>query len=251
VNKKFSTRIGGGLGYKIPDLFTEEAAVLHFQDVLPIDKNNLVAEKSYGLNLDLNYRTALSDEVFMSINQLFYGTSISNALLLESTGTDQFEFSNAPKAIQSIGSETNIKLSYKDFRWFINYALIDTRLNYLPNNPQKPLTPKHNAGTVLMYESENWRIGYEVYYTGKQFLSTGEQTADFVTMGLLAQRHFKWGSPYINFENFTDRRQSRYSPEVTGSHQNPTFEEIYAPTDGFVLTVGVMIKPFGREEDDD
>ena len=62
---------------------------------------------------------------------------------------------------------------------------IDTKLNYLSGNPQKPLTAKHNAGSVLMYESDKWRIGYETYYTGKQFLSNGTETTDFVTMGLL------------------------------------------------------------------
>ncbi|HET8861245.1 TonB-dependent receptor [Marivirga sp.] len=251
VNHKFSTRLGGGLGYKIPDLFTEEAATLHYQDVMPIDKNSLEAEKSYGVNLDFNYRTPLSDNLFLSVNQLFYTTYISNALLLESTPTGQYAYGNAPENIQSLGSETNLKLSFNDFRWFLNYALIDTRLNYLPNSPQKPLTPKHNAGTVLMYENEKWRVGYEIYYTGKQYLSNGIQTSDYTTMGLLIQRHFKWGSPYINFENFTDRRQSRYSPEVTGTIQNPVFQEIYAPTDGFVFTVGILIKPFGGEEDED
>lgn len=251
ANNKFSTRIGGGLGYKIPDIFTEEAATLNFRYVRPINADNLDAENSFGANLDLNYRTALTDQIFFSINQLFYLTEISNALLLENISPTEYRFSNAPENIQSLGAETNIKLSYKDFRWFINYAYIDTRLKYLQGNPQKPLTPKHNAGTVLMYENEDWRIGYEVYYTGKQNLSNGTQSTDFTTMGLLVQKHFKWGSPYINFENFTDRRQNRYSPEVLGTTQNPIFPEIYAPTDGFVFTVGINIKPFGREECDD
>ena len=87
-----------------------------------------------------------------------------------------------------------------------------------------------------------------MYYTGKQLLSNGVETDDFVLMGLLIQKHFKWGSPYVNFENFTDRRQNRFSPEVLGTVQNPVFPEIYAPTDGFVFTVGISIKPFGREE---
>jgi len=251
ANNKFSTRLGGGLGYKIPDIFTEEAATLNFRFVEPINLDNLNAEKSFGINLDFNYRTAITDHLFFSINQLFYNTEISDALLLESSSPTNFVFSNAGENIQSLGSETNIKLSYNDFRWFINYAYINATLNYLPENPQKPLTPKHNAGTVLMYENENWRIGYEVYYTGKQNLSTGSQSTDFTTMGLLVQKHFEWGSPYINFENFTDVRQNRYTPEVLGTVQNPIFPEIYAPTDGFVFTVGINIKPFGREECDD
>ena len=246
----FSSRIGGGLGYKLPDIFTEEAEFINFRDVLPINKDALKAERSYGVNLDFNYQTRLSDEIGFSINQLFYVSAIKNGLLLNSTDDGLFNFENAEGEIISRGAETNIKFTYEDFRWFLNYALIDTRLNYLPGNPQKPLTAKHNAGSVLMYESDKWRIGYETYYTGKQLLSNGSETTDFFTMGLLLMRNFKWGSTFVNFENFTDRRQSRFSPLVLPPHENPTFPEIYAPTDGFIFSVGIIIKPFGNEDHD-
>lgn len=246
----FSSRIGGGLGYKIPDIFTEEAEFINFENVLGIDKSSLKAERSYGLNLDFNYQTRLFETIGFSINQLFYISAINNGLLLNSTDNGFFAFENANDEILSKGAETNIKFTYKDFRWFLNYALIDTKLNYLSGNPQKPLTAKHNAGSVLMYESEKWRIGYETYYTGKQFLSNGTETTDFVTMGLLAMRNFNFGSVFINFENFTDRRQSRFSPLVLPPHENPEFPEIYAPTDGFIFSVGIIIKPFGNEDHD-
>ena len=244
----FSSRIGGGLGYKIPDIFTEEAEFINFENVLGIDKSSLKAERSYGVNLDFNYQTRLFENIGFSINQLFYVTAINNGLLLNSTNNGLFAFENATDEILSKGAETNIKFTYKDFRWFLNYALIDTKLNYLAGNPQKPLTAKHNAGSVLMYESEKWRIGYETFYTGKQFLSNGTETTDFVTMGLLLMRNFKFGSAFVNFENFTDRRQSRFSPLVLPPHENPEFPEIYAPTDGFIFSVGIIIKPFGNEE---
>lgn len=249
LNDQITARLGGGMGYKIPDLFTEEAAALNFRNITPIDTDQISPERSTGFNVDFNYTTALTEELTLSINQLLYTTSISNALLLESTSVDNYQFINAPDHTRSIGFETNIKLSYKDFRWFLNYAFIDTKREYIAGNPQIPLTPKNNGGSVMMYENQSWRIGYELYYTGHQFLSDNTRTADFITMGLLVQRHFDWGSPYVNFENFTDRRQSRYTPEVLGSIQNPIFPEIYAPTDGFVFTVGVHIKPFGREEE--
>lgn len=246
----FSSRIGGGLGYKIPDIFTEEAEFINFENVLAIDKSALKAERSYGVNFDVNYQTRLFETVGFSINQLFYVTAINNGLLLNSTNNGLFTFENATDEILSKGLETNIKFTYKDFRWFLNYALIDTKLNYLAGNPQKPLTAKHNAGSVLMYESEKWRIGYETFYTGKQFLSNGTETTDFVTMGFVAMRNFKWGTIFTNFENFTDRRQSRFSPLVLPPHDNPVFPEIYAPTDGFIFSVGVIIKPFGNKDDD-
>ena len=246
----FSSRIGGGLGYKIPDIFTEEAEFINFENILGIDKSSLKTERSYGVNLDFNYQTRLFENIGFSINQLFYVTAINNGLLLNSTNNGLFAFENATDEILSKGAETNIKFTYKDFRWFLNYALIDTKLNYLAGNPQKPLTAKHNAGSVLMYESEKWRIGYETFYTGKQFLSNGTETTDFVTMGLLLMRNFKFGSAFVNFENFTDRRQSRFSPLVLPPHENPEFPEIYAPTDGFIFSIGIIIKPFGNEDHD-
>ncbi|WP_411767819.1 TonB-dependent receptor [Winogradskyella sp. A3E31] len=249
-NSGFSSRIGGGLGYKIPDIFTEEAEYINFENVLAIDKSTVDAERSYGVNFDLNYQTRLSNEIGFSVNQLFYVTAINKGILLNSTDNGLFQFENATDEIFSRGAETNIKYTYKDFRWFLNYAYIDTKLNYLPGNPQKPLTARHNAGSVLMYESDKWRIGYETFYTGKQFLSNGTKTTDFVTMGLLVMRNFKLGSVFVNFENFTDRRQSRFSPLVLPPHENPVFPEIYAPTDGFIFSVGLIIKPFGNEDHD-
>ncbi|WP_298316461.1 TonB-dependent receptor [uncultured Aquimarina sp.] len=248
TNNSFSSRIGGGLGYKIPDIFTEEAEFINFNNVLAIDKDVLDVERSYGVNLDFNYETYLTDEIEFSINQLFYTTVIHDGLLLTDTTTGFFEFENAQDDIVSRGAETNIKFAYKDFRWFLNYAFIDTRLNYLNGNPQKPLTARHNAGSVVMYENEKWRIGYETYYTGKQLLSNGTETTDFISMGLLGMRNFSWGTIFVNFENFTDRRQSRFSPLVLPPTNDPTFTEIYAPTDGFIFSAGIIIKPFGQKE---
>ncbi len=245
----FSSRIGGGLGYKIPDIFIEEAEFVNFENVLPINKDILKAERSYGLNFDVNYQTKLTHDIGFSVNQLFYLTAIDNGLLLNSNTNGFFEFENAQDQIVSKGAETNMKFTYKDFRWFLNYAFIDTRLNYLPGNPQKTLTARHNAGSVVMYENEKWRIGYETYYTGSQLLSNGTKTTDYITMGLLAMRNFNWGNVFMNFENFTDRRQSRFSPLVLPPHDNPTFPEIYAPTDGFIFSIGVTLKPFGNETD--
>lgn len=241
-----SSRIGGGLGYKIPEIFTEEAESINFKNVLGIDKDNLKAERSYGMNYDVNFQTKLG-EIGFSANQLFYVTAIQNALLLNSSGTN-FKFENAPEIILSKGAETNIKFNYKDFKWFLNYAFIDTRLHYLAGNPQKPLTPKHNIGSVIMYESEAWRMGFETYYTGKQVLSNGTNTRDYTTMGFLLMRNFKWGALFSNFENFTNRRQSRFSPLVLPTHDKPGFTEIYAPTDGFIFSLGIIIKPFGNKE---
>ena len=57
LSEKWSTRIGGGLGYKLPTIFTEDAESRAFQGVLPIDIANTDAETSAGGNFDINYKT--------------------------------------------------------------------------------------------------------------------------------------------------------------------------------------------------
>ena len=51
----------------------------------------------------------------------------------------------------------------------------------------------------------------------------------------------KW-SLFINFENFTNTRQSRFDTIFTGSIFNPVFKDIYAPVEGFVVNGGLKIK---------
>jgi iron complex outermembrane receptor protein len=245
----FTSRLGGGLGYKIPDLFTEDAERVNYQNVLAINKDRLEAETSYGLNLDFNYSFPIGNELNMSINQLFYLTAIEDGLLLNSMPSGMLEYSNADDLTLSRGAETNIKFSYHDFKWFLNYAFIDTQLNFIDGNPQKPLTAKHNAGSVVMYETGTWRLGFETYYTGSQLLFNGTQSTDFVTLGFLAMRNFDWGHLFLNFENFTDRRQDRFSPTVQNTNGTPVFNELYAPNDGFILSVGVIWKPFGNHDE--
>ena len=48
-------------------------------------------------------------------------------------------------------------------------------------------------------------------------------------------------SVFLNFENFTDARLTRYGPLYTGSLTNPSFNDIYAPLDGFVINGGIKI----------
>jgi iron complex outermembrane receptor protein len=47
-------RIGGGLGYKEPTLFTEAAEAIQFQGLQPLSGQALSAEQSAGLNIDIN-----------------------------------------------------------------------------------------------------------------------------------------------------------------------------------------------------
>jgi iron complex outermembrane receptor protein len=246
---RLSGRLGGGLGYVVPTIFTEQAESLTFQNILPLSPDNVEAETSMGANFDLNYEALIGDELTFSINQLFYYTKLNDALVLtEENENGLRSFQNAADAVISQGFETNVKLGWHDLKLFLQYAFIDARLNYLDDSPQNPLTPRHNAGAVLMFEQHGkWRIGLETYYTGRQFRSDFSRTNDFWIVGLMGLREFGRWSVFLNFENFIDTRQSRFQEIVRPPITDPSFAEIWAPTDGFVANGGFIYRFLGGD----
>lgn len=244
LNSKFSTRIGGGFGYKPPSIFSEESERLQYQNVLPIDKDFNKLERSYGANIDFNYRTSFADgRVLFTVNQLFFYTYLRHPLELKRETDGLYRFYNIAGNMHSKGAETNVKVMYADFSLFLGYTYTDARVRENSHSHRKTLTPKHRLNSMLMYEIEDsWRVGYELYYVGKQHLTDGLMGKDYVTMGFMIQKIWDKFSIYANFENFTDRRQTRFDTIYTGSVASPQFRDIYAPLDGFVANAGIILK---------
>jgi iron complex outermembrane receptor protein len=106
-----------------------------------------------------------------------------------------------------------------------------------------PLTAKHRLNSVLMYEQEGkLKIGLEAYYFSPQKLSGGATGKAYWINGLMAEKLWKNFSIFINFENIFDTRQTRFDTIYSGNINNPTFRDIYAPVDGFVVNGGIKIK---------
>ncbi len=242
ISDKLNTRIGGGLGYKIPTIFTEQTESNQYQNILPL--NNVEAEKSIGGTFDLNYRTNIFENLSLSINQLFFYTQINKPLILQNVGTN-FSFKNASKSVNSKGFETNLKFIFKeDFKFFVGYTFTNAKATYLTGNQFLPLLPKNKLNLTLIYEKEdNFKLGLEGYLTDKQYLNNGKQTPSFWEFGFMAEKSVKERfSLFVNFENFTDTRQSKYKRIVNEPHSNPTFDEIWTHTEGFVLNGGIKLK---------
>ena len=73
-------------------------------------------------------------------------------------------------------------------------------------------------------------------------MTDGNIGKDYVTMGLMIQKIWEHISIYANFENFTDRRQTRFDTIYTGTMTDPIFRDIYAPLEGFVANFGIIFK---------
>jgi outer membrane receptor for ferrienterochelin and colicins len=240
-NQQWSARIGGGLGYKSPTLFTELTETLLYKNIAAL--NSVNAEKSLGATLDINYRTKIGEDFNFSVNQLFFLTTINEVLVLRNNLTNYF-FANSDKLVISSGFETNAKLIFKEnYKLFVGYTYTNAKAEYQVGNQNIPLVPTHKLNLALIHEVEDkYKFGLEGYYTGSQYLYDGSQTPAYWEFGFMAEKIFSHFSIYINFENFTDQRQSRYKTVANPPHNNPSFDEIWNHLEGFVLNGGIKIK---------
>ncbi|WP_460912390.1 TonB-dependent receptor [Spirosoma areae] len=237
----WSSRLGGGLGYKAPTIFTEEAERQNFQFIDLRSIRNSQTESSIGANWDINYRTELGDETTLSINQLFFYTQLNRLTVLTTTGVSAFATANGH--LDSRGFETNVRLVFHDVHSFLGYSFIDTKQQYDGLTGQIPLTAKHRLYFTTLYETKRLKTGFEAFYTGTQQRTNRTITRSYVTLGYMLERKWSFGSVFINFENFLDVRQSRYEPLVSGTSTQPVFvTDIYAPTDGRIINGGIKLK---------
>lgn len=237
VNKHWSSRIGGGLGYKMPDVFNDEAEEQGYRYLQPLNVGATKAERSAGANADVNYKGSLGD-AFLQLNELFFLTRVNDPLVLQRNA-----FVNAPGYLISKGAETNVKLLMDELGIYLGYTYTDVQRHFNGLSGAQTLTPKSQLNVDVTYEVENsFRAGIEGFYTASQLLGDGTTGHSYWTFGMLVQKMWKHMDIFINAENLTDRRQSRWSAIYTGPVSNPVFKDIYAPLDGVVVNAGVRFR---------
>ncbi|MGS2741249.1 TonB-dependent receptor [Sinomicrobium sp. M5D2P17] len=242
-NDRLTFRTGGGMGYKTPTIFTEDVERLQFRNVLPLSVDDSKAERSVGINLDVNYKWPISGSLSLSTNALLFYTRINDPLLLTATTDSYYEFVQPDGYIDTQGVEANMKWSYHDFKLFIGYTFADVKQHYQEGTTEYPLVARHRLNNVLMYEKhENFWVGLEAYYFSPQKLNDGATGKSYWIMGIMSEKklgeHF---SLFLNFENMLDTRQTRFDTIYTGNIDNPQFRDIYAPVDGFVINGGFKL----------
>ena len=108
-----------------------------------------------------------------------------------------------------------------------------------------PLTPRHSAGIVAMAESEDaGRIGLELYYTGRQRLDADPfrtYSRPYVIVGLLAERRIGRFRVFVNGENLTDTRQTRWAPfyRPAPAADGRITVDAWAPLEGRTINGGI------------
>ncbi len=239
---KFTSRLGGGLGYRPLTIFNEEAEPYGFKNFVAVDYANAAVEQSLGLNGDIGYKSTFGDNVLLSLNQMFFYNAIQNPIALHTDASGNFQFINANNDIISRGLETQLKLTVWKITWFLGYTFTDV---YFKNtaNEMLVLNPKHSIkGDFLFVEDGKWRIGLDYEFKSGQRLSNGATTRSLFTTGIVIERTLGNFVLFFNAENMTDTRQTRYESILSGPNNTPQFTEIWAPLDGRFINFGVKIK---------
>lgn len=241
----WSVRASAGGGYYAPTPFTEETEAIGLTYLAPL--GDLEAERARGASLDVG-RTLGPWE----LNAAVFGSVVDDALRLIAGGPDPaVALVNVEGETRTWGTEALVR--YHAEPWHVTGTYTWTRatepwvgVNAVTRR-DVPLTPRHQAGIVGMWEAEGaGRVGVELYYTGRQALDDNpyrDRSRPYVIVGLLAERRMGRARVFVNAENLTDARQTRWDPLVLPG-RSPELRwttDAWAPLEGRVVNAGVRL----------
>jgi len=239
ISPAFTTRLGGGLGYKIPSQFVNNVDEREYHNIVP--NNNLTAERSTGVNWDINFKKRIN-KWHLTVNQMFYITDIAKPVVDVTAANGTISFYNATKPLNTKGFETYIAATHNALEIYFGYTYTYSRQLYDANYPNVSLSARNKFATVIAYEfSDHFRAGVEASYTGKQYLDDGSKTPGYLFAAAMIRYDIKKVALVLNCENLFDYRQTRKESIVYGSVSNPLFKQIWAPIDGRVLNLSARI----------
>jgi len=237
---QLSFRLHYGTGYKTPNIFSL-AQPQHFAQMVDIT-NNILPEKSVGYNLDVNYETIVFEMIVIQLNQALYYTQITNPTVLNVNASGNLFVSNADFQVNSIGTDTYVRLSLDSWECYLGYNHTLSTQNGNANTFNTPFNPQDKFAATIAYEIEGkWRMGLEAARNGNQFVYNNVRVPDYWFFAGMIERKFKHGSVVLNCENISDYRQSKKEQIVFGTAQNPQFAEFWGPVEGRVLNLSLKL----------
>ncbi|SHJ12058.1 outer membrane receptor for ferrienterochelin and colicins [Hymenobacter daecheongensis DSM 21074] len=240
-----TSRLNGGLGYRVPVPFVNELDERDYPQIQPLI--GLKAERSTGLNWDVNYQRSFSPTLTLNLNQSFFYTRLNAPLVLPDAaatpGMVPLAWYNAARPVVSQGFETYVRLRADETELYLGYVFTYARRRYDAVHPNVELAARHKLAAVATQEfSEHFALGIEASYTGQQYLSDGRRTPGYPILAGLARYTQGPLTLVLNGENLIDYRQTRREAVVLGSRLNPDFPQLWAPVEGRVINLSATVR---------
>jgi iron complex outermembrane receptor protein len=234
----WSSRLSVGRGFAAATPLTEdtEAAGLTRLDV----PEPLRAERGTSVSWDVT--RALGP---VAITATAFASRIADPVAVDRD--TRYVLFNRDGATRNVGAELLGSVRRGPWVATSTYTYVRSREDGASGRQDVALTPRHSAGLVGMWEDEAWgRVGLEVYLTGRQRLEVNpyrETSEAYVIVGLLVEKRLGGVRVFVNAENLTNVRQTRWDPLVRparGADGRWTVDA-WAPVDGRVINGGIRV----------
>jgi outer membrane receptor for ferrienterochelin and colicins len=240
----WTVRVSGGRGYFAPTPFTEETEATGLSRVAPLA--TLDAERADSFSADVTW-TRTPFEVTAT---LFYSRIDGALAVVESRRPDYpIVLVNANGLTRTRGTELIARRHVEGF------DLILTHMYLWSTEPdpegagrrEVPLNPRHSATFDLLREIGPARVGFEVFYTGRQSLDDNPYRSrglPHVLFGGLIDWGIGRSRLFLNVENLGDVRQTRENPLVRPARapDGRWTVDAWAPLEGRTVNGGVRLR---------
>ncbi len=242
----WTVRASVGRGFHAPTPFVDETEAAGLSRLEPL--NGLRAETAESASLDIGYARG-----GIEANVTLFGSDMRNTTRLEvidpSPETGRVRLVSIGEATRIRGAELLLRYRWQAFTVTGSYVFVDSSEPARDGTGRRPvpLTPRHTAGMVAMWEEHGvGRIGFEAYYTGRQSLDDNPYRATsrpYVELGMMGEIVLGHVRLFVNAENLLNVRQTKYDPLLRPARapDGRWTVDAWAPTDGFTVNGGIRL----------
>ena len=238
----WTIRASAGQGFFAPTPFVDVTEAVGLSRLAPLD--GLKEETARTASLDIGWKHGP-----VEANLTLFGSNLDDAVrAIADKGA--IHLVNIDGTTRTRGLEALLRYRRAPFVVTGSYVYVDATE---PDDAGQfrqdtPLTPRHTAGFVAMWEDhDRGRLGLEVYYTGKQALEDNpyrSESPSYLEVGLLGEIVFERFSLFLNAENLLNERVSKHQPMLLPSRgeYGQWTTDAWGPLDGFTLNGGIRIR---------
>ncbi|WP_165961121.1 TonB-dependent receptor plug domain-containing protein [Qipengyuania sediminis] len=236
-----------GRGFFAPTPFVDEIEAAGLSRLEPLGA--LEAETARTASLDIGYASGPWEA-----SVTLFGANIDNATRLVDIAPDRVRLVNVAGETRVRGSEALVRFKRDGFTVTGSYVFVDATEPDPAGTGRRrvPLTPRHSAGLVGMWEKHGkGRLGIEAYYTGVQELEDNPyrtRSRPYLHLGVMGEIVLGKVSLFANAENLLDVRQTKWDPLLLPSRaaSGVWTVDAWAPLEGFTLNGGIRLR-FGGD----
>jgi iron complex outermembrane receptor protein len=237
--ERWTSRVSLGRGFYGPSPLTEETEAAGLSRlVIP---RPLRAERGRSASWDVT-RT----DGPLSYTFTLFGTHVDDPVHVDRS--NGLVLTNLRTPTATAGVELLGTFRREPYALTATYAFVQARELDAGVRQPVPLTPRHSAGIVGMWERENvGRVGVELYYTGRQRLEDNPfrtTSRPYWVTGALAERQVGPVRLFVNGENLTGVRQTRWDPLIRPSRAADGRWTVdgWAPLEGRNVNGGIRVR---------